>query len=40
VSSVGKSGVRQIDVWRSDIDSYEQTEPYTFTILTEFLELK
>jgi hypothetical protein len=37
VSWVGQRGVPQIDVWRSDIDSYAQTEPYTFTILEGFL---
>ncbi len=37
VTWVGQQGVGQIDVWRSDIDSYAQTEPYYFTILAGFL---
>jgi hypothetical protein len=37
VSWLGQRGIQEIDVWRSDIDSYAQTEPYTFTILAGFL---
>jgi Ricin-type beta-trefoil lectin domain len=37
VSWLGQSGVGQIDVWRSDIDSYGAVQPYYFSTLQSFL---
>jgi len=37
VVRLGQNGVGQIDVWRSDIDAYAETEPYCFTVLERFL---
>jgi hypothetical protein len=37
VTWLGQAGVDQIDVWRSDIDSYGSVEPYYGTILGGFL---